>query len=62
MIQSYGAFCSDCNVELVVLDDRRLVCPKCGHIFPPIEKKSDMTIGEALLLARKLFKEKDHID
>lgn len=55
MIQSYGAVCSECKVELVLLEDRRLVCPKCGHIFPPIEKKGDMTIAEALLLAKKMF-------
>lgn len=62
MIESYGAFCSDCNVELVLLEDRRLVCPKCGHVFPPIERKGDMSIAEALLLARKMFNKNDNIE
>lgn len=58
MIHSYGAVCSDCNVELYLLEDRRLMCPKCGHIFPPMERKGDMSIAEALILAKKLFGEK----
>lgn len=62
MIESYGAFCSDCNVELVLLEDRRLVCPKCGHVFPPIERKGDMSIAGALLLARKMFNKNDNIE
>ena len=55
MIKSYGAYCSDCNVELVLLEDRKLVCPKCGHVFPPQERKGDMSIAEALMLAKKMF-------
>lgn len=55
MIKSYGAYCSDCNVELVLLEDRKLICPKCGHVFPPQERKGDMSIAEALMLAKKMF-------
>ncbi len=59
MIWNYGVFCDDCNAELFLLEDQTLVCPKCGHIFPPIEKKGDMTIGEVLLLAKMMFDKKE---